>query len=820
MIDRINHLSYFLSFIAVIMLSFSAKSASIYGEVTDQSGVPLPYANIIIKGTTQGTTTNEAGFYELQVQPGTYHLVFQYTGYKSVKRKITVDKGRVELNITLEKQVYAMDPVTVSDEDPAYRIIRNAIDRKSHFREEVQSYQCQVYAKANMQADTALSNIIVDTGDLPEGYLYLSESVSELYYQYPDKLKEKMISSRVSGNQQGLSFNFAFNEPVTFYQNYIDFEGSTKRPIISPIADNALFFYDYEWEGTFTKNQKRIHRIRVIPKRPSDPVFKGYINIVNESWRVQGVNLKIRQSNGLRQFDSFRMRQTYVPVNDSIWRLYNQNFRLKGSLIGLGLTMNALSHFSEYDLHPGLSDEFFDNELVKITKESTSRDSTYWEKARPVKLRPDEIEDFRKKDSIEQVRNSPAYIDSVDSVNNQPDLGDFLYSGYNYRKRLKNVEASASSLIPTFFRYNTVEGWAPQLDLTFRKDFDTLPALSIEPFIRYGIADKTWKGGIDIKRDPWQVKAGKTVRQFNGNNPISSSLNTAYTLFNGINHMKIYEATYAELGFSKEIGNGWFPAVNLEWSRRKPLQNNTDFTFVADDERNFTPNTPDHPFFENRQGFVAHEAFIIDAGLEFKPGLKYITIKGEKQNLGTEWPTFKLNYRKAIPDVAGSDAQFGLATIGVEGDINFHLAGRFHFEGTAGKFLDETRVPFMDYRHFSGQELTYYFLNGQGFQLLNFYEASTTKPFAEGHLTHHFNGFIWNKLPWIKEWQWEVVADGNILYRENSPLYWEWGVGLSNIFTLFGADLFTVSYYQGFNEGQFQSQGLRIGINNINPSNL
>ncbi len=786
------------------------QAISIFGTVTNNNGKPLPYANIIIKGTTKGTTTNIDGKYELELKPGDYQVVFRYTGYKSKIKQVSVKEEPVKLNVTLEKQAYNMETVTVTGEDPAYRIVRNAIDRKPAFRKEVKQYQCKVYSKAKMKTDTLTSEMLLDSSDLPKGYIYLSESLSNLYYQHPGEFKEEMISSRVSGNQVAFSFNFAFNEPVSFYENLIDLGGSSKRPIVSPIANNALFFYDYKWEGTFRENKKRIHRIKVIPKRESDPVFEGYMNIVNKTWRIKGVNLSIEKANGLRQFDSFRIKQTYVPVTDSVWRLYNQNFRVLGNLVGMNLTLNAISHFSEYDISPDLGDDYFDNELVKITEEASGRDENYWDTLRPVKLKPDEQADFRIKDSLEKVRNSKTYIDSVDSIYNQPSVGDIVYSGYNHRKRTANYRFSISPILISLLRYNTIEGWVPKIQGTFKKTYEEKPDLSISPFVRYGFANNHLNGGLSLHRNPWQLKAGRTIRQFNPNKPISRAWNTSYTLLSGANYMKIYESTYAEIGFSEEIGNGLFPSFNLRWAKRDPLQNNTDFTLS--EEEQFTPNKPDHPYFENIKNFEPHKAFILDAKLTIKPGMQYMTVEGEKRNLGTDWPTFQIGFKKAVPGIAGSDANYGMATLGINGDIDFQLLGRLNFKGTGGLFTSKNRTPFMDYRHFNGQEITYYNYNKTGFQLLDYYEGSTTEPFAEGHITHQFNGFLWNKLPWIKQWQWEVVAEGNLLYRKDQPMYWEWGVGLSNILNLMGSDLIKVSFFHGYSGKAFKSRGFRIGF--------
>ena len=69
--------------------------------------------------------------------------------------------------------------------------------------------------------------------------------------------------------------------------------GLNPRGFISPIADNALNFYKYKFEGTFYEFGKEISRIKVTPKRAYEPLFTGFIHITENDWHVQSVDLKL-----------------------------------------------------------------------------------------------------------------------------------------------------------------------------------------------------------------------------------------------------------------------------------------------------------------------------------------------------------------------------------------------------------------------------------------------------------------------------------------------------------------------------------------------
>src|SRR5690606_42107523 len=51
------------------------------------------------------------------------------------------------------------------------------------------------------------------------GIIYLSETISEIAYQKPDKFTEKIIASKVSGNDNGFSFNSAQSANISFYED-------------------------------------------------------------------------------------------------------------------------------------------------------------------------------------------------------------------------------------------------------------------------------------------------------------------------------------------------------------------------------------------------------------------------------------------------------------------------------------------------------------------------------------------------------------------------------------------------------------------------
>ncbi len=79
--------SLLLFFILISGAVFSQERGIITGKVLDaeMNNESLPFANVFIKGTTTGTTSDFDGIYTINIDAGTYILVFSFIGYQDVE---------------------------------------------------------------------------------------------------------------------------------------------------------------------------------------------------------------------------------------------------------------------------------------------------------------------------------------------------------------------------------------------------------------------------------------------------------------------------------------------------------------------------------------------------------------------------------------------------------------------------------------------------------------------------------------------------------------------------------------------------------------
>ena len=71
-------------FLAITNL-FAQEGLTLTGIITDETGIPLPGANVMIKGTTNGTVTNFDGEFEVTTKTQSGTIEFSYIGYVSEK---------------------------------------------------------------------------------------------------------------------------------------------------------------------------------------------------------------------------------------------------------------------------------------------------------------------------------------------------------------------------------------------------------------------------------------------------------------------------------------------------------------------------------------------------------------------------------------------------------------------------------------------------------------------------------------------------------------------------------------------------------------
>ncbi len=818
---------FFLFFVKTI-------SAQVSGIVTDEAGNALPFASVYVQGTTQGTTTNMQGEYFLELEKGNYQMVFQYIGYSQKIMDINYNGKYLKFDIALNEEAISLGEIEIkaNAEDPAYPIIRKAIKKREYYKKQVNSYACDVYIKGNVKILEAPEKLLgQDIGDMEgsldtnrQGIVYLSESVSKLYFQQPDHFKEIMTSSKVSGDDNGFSFNSAQDMNIDLYENFIHYG----RNVISPIAEGAMGYYKYRLEGVLVDEEGHlINKIKIIPKRSEDPVYQGFIYIVSDLWNIQSADIALSGKRvHMPLFDTLNIKQTYVPVKGpDVWRIFSRTFSIKGGAFGFKFGGDFTGIYTNYDLRPNLGDNFFGNEIMKVEEGANDKDSIFWEETRPVPLTEEESVDYHKKDSIKIVRESKSFLDSLDKENNKLKIGALLF-GYTYSNSWKKRSITVQSPINTF-QFNAVQGGNINIGVDYKKSFDKLnnKRLTVGGKINYGFAEEKFRAAARAQYNynpktfsRLRLMGGHEIAQYYEAEPISLLLNTSYSLFGKKHLARLYDKKYIRADHGSEISNGILLFALFQYADRSPLANHSDYSFFKKD-REYAPNIPINDHIKEGE-LGDSKALVAGLSIRLRPGQKYFNYPDRKYIINSKFPDLWIHYRKGISiqpntdNTITSDVNFDrISTVLQKRNITLGLVGQMSFRLEGGLFFNNKKLFFQDYKHFLGNEIevgnTELYL--MSFKRMPYYEYSTSDSWLEGHWEHKFQGFITDKLPLIKKLDWGMVAGVNFLYTPEKKDYLELSLGFDQIG--FGIlKLFRFDVAASFVKGKYDGFGYLIGM--------
>ena len=812
--------------LSFLFLTFSYfASAQVVGTITDAKGDPLPFVNILVENTYKGTTSNDDGYYELNVsEPKTHTIVYTYLGYKTVKKKVAIDKFPYTINVSLEEESVSLGDVVIdAEENPANAIIRQAIAKRKENLEKIESFKADFYSRGLIRIKDAPEKILgQEVGDLGggldstrSGIIYLSETISKIQFLRPDKLKEKITASKVSGNDNGFSFNSALDVDFNFYNNTVEFGNE----IISPIANNAFGYYRYKLEGVFYDDRGNlINKINVIPKRENDPVFSGTIYIVEDQWTIYALELDITGVQArIPVVDIITLKQSfsYSEAVD-IWAVISQSIDFKYKFLGIKGDGRFTAVYSNYEFNTGLARQDFGRELVAFENEANKKDSLFWNTIRPVPLTVEERKDYIKKDSIQIVRESKPYLDSIDRANNKFKILNIL--GYTYQNSHKDFRLGYD--IAGASHFNTLQGYTAKANVFFNKNYDEFKRyFRANANLEYGFSDKRLRatGSLSYKfnntnRRFLTLSGGVSTQQFNPSNPITPLINSVSSLFFEDNYIKLYDRSFLQLDYSEELFNGFRLFGGISYERRKALFNTTDQVFFNQDDDMYTSNNPLDETAYGVAPFETHNIIKANVSAQINFGQGYLSYPDSKFNIGNDdYPTLVLSYEKGF-GATNSDYNFDQIKARLYQSFNIADKGRFRYNIRAGKFFNADDIAFMDYQHFNGNQ-THVSTDGNYTNVFNnlpYYAASTNDSYLEAHAEHDFNGFVLGKVPLLNKLNFNLVVGAHLLATPDFKPYQEYTIGIDNIG--WGKWRFLrVDYIRSYQSG-FQSDAILFGL--------
>ena len=576
-------------FLIVILAStiITAQQFSLEGKVIDViTHTPLPYASIRIVRSTIGTSANKDGIYELKINKGIYKIAASYIGYNTDTIGINLDQNLSEINFNLIQSDIKLPPILVlPGENPAIRIIRNAIARKDERNKKLLSYEFEAYTKGvvwtqnDFRANSRQVGLNIGSDSSKLKISGILENESKGYFKKPDLYKEVIIARKQTSNLPSFVNTIAGGRLVQdFYGNDFNFLGNL---LPGPLADNALSYYDYHIVNIAAIDRDKVFKIYMEPKDPSDPGFIGNLFITDSTFDLIKVDLKINKAasvGGL--FDSVNIYQQFTLFKDSVYMPADLRFFINLNYLGiakLAFELNTILY--DYKINPIINNDFFNKAIITVLPDADKKDSTYWENAQTI---PSTLQETK------------AY-ERIDSLSNVPEKFWDRFSPLSTRFHLTNNLSISAPL--GMYHFNRVEGHAIDFGMFISNAADF--RLNSSEQFSYGFSDKRIKSNLNFSYLPGEYRTFKISLNFYNKINIlfgnSDNYNDLTSTILALISKYDFRNYYYSKGFSFNAGGDIFPALRLNIGFENHTDNNayktTDFSFFAKN-KSFDDNPP------------------------------------------------------------------------------------------------------------------------------------------------------------------------------------------------------------------------------------
>ncbi len=796
-------IKYFCLFLLVLTgeLANAQTFHFLNGYIYGQDNEPLPFVSIRVRGENYGAITDEKGRYTLKLEAGHYTIIYSYIGYEPQVHSVTLKKDEV-LNIWMQEVGGQLNEVVINNKrrDIAWEVMKNASENRLKYNKQFNGSICDIYLRASEiteeeakkkekenwltqrkhKNDTAFKK---DTF-VPIPRMSLVESQVKRYYQYPNDYKEIREGYSKRGNTEGLFFTTTTEADLNFYDNLLFANAISDNMLLSPLSPTATLAYKFKLIESYYENERKIYHIKITPRKTGNALFEGEIWIMDSIWCIKAIDVELDKSH-MKEYDYFRLRQEFNNVNDSFWVLSRQEFIYKSKQgkgkVAIGRTF---AKYSNYQFNPIFEPKFFNAEVSITTKDAVEKDTGYWNAIRPEPLTVEEQKYAARVDSIKEARSKKEYLDSIDAIYNKLTAQKIFILGQGRINRDKGREwffPPATSLVGLV----NVGGPRLQLYVATLKRFPNKRYINIAPTISYGFRNQDWQGSIysggmynTFKRSTFNASFG---RNFDLINPYDAYINL-------LRRSNFYLNESFSLGHGTELFNGFYLGTGLGIENRKSLDG-YKFGDVADQ------------VFENNDiiQFEAYRAITASVDISYTPKQLYLRQPLEKVILGSKYPTFGLRWRKGLNGMFNSRLDFDYLEARITQQKNIGIFGQSNYRILSGKFFNSRNIPYIDNK-FMRRGDPYLFTSPLAtFQLLDS-TFTTFDWFVEAHYTHHFNGFLINKIPFmVKTGIKEVVGAGFMYAWDKKYQYAELFFGFERVFRIVN-DRFRVGVYYAISQ--------------------
>ncbi|MCM4161642.1 carboxypeptidase-like regulatory domain-containing protein [Antarcticibacterium flavum] len=788
---------------------FTAAQTRVSGVVKNEAGEPVGSANVVFLKSSEGTTTTEEGQFYLISTGNHRQLEVSFVGYET--QVLELQPGNNQgLEILLKEDEENLDEVfiyrgkTSKKNNPAIDILRKIWEnRRKNGVKAFDHYAFRKYEKLEFDintVDSALMNSKVFKGlefifeDLDTNHIsgktylpiFLNESIMQVHGNNTSgKKKEELLGNKNSGFNNNQILIAALKDlyfEVDVYDNYMRI---FDKNFISPLSTTGIDTYNYVLADSSFIEDKWCYKVVYYPRRENELTFKGDFWVNDTAWAIKTINLEMAEKANINWVNGIYLEQEFEVYNDSVFLLKRDflmaDFSFEKKEDARGIYGKKTVVYDDFVFNEPQPDKFYSNKVISYRDEVYDREEQFWEENRLEPLNRNESGVYEMIDTLQTVKAfQRAYR-----------LAHVAATGY--------VEFKGWDLGPVynFAGYNEVEGF--RLRAGARTFFGPNDPWRIEGYGAYGFRDQKFKYGIlgqvmldkpsrliisaGYRRDIEQLGASLTnVTDVLGRSLASNSLLTVGT------NDKLSAIQLATFG------------VEIEPIRNVTFQ-------VIGSHRNLTTASPTFSlaWYEDEARTIVSEEINqaeVSTVLRLTPGRKTAGFGVDRVAVNPEnFATVFLNYSVGVKDIFNSD--FNYRKIQAFYDQPWWIGGLglANVSLEAGKTFGE--VPLGLLSVVPGNQTFFSMYNT--FPLLNFYEF-VTDTYISSHFEHNFNGRIFAYIPLLRDLNlrevvgirgvWGEISEANrkldasgmLLVAPSREPYWEYSVGVGNMFKFLRLD--------------------------------
>lgn len=358
--------------VLLLAVSFTLALASaataqtvVRGTVTDAAtGAPLAAATVQVEGTFRGTITNADGEYVIAVEAPPATLLVRFIGYATGRAPVA-GGDTLRLDVALTPAMVELETVTVTGANPAENIMRQVIERKAAWWDELETYAADAYTRFTLENDTGIVSIV--------------ESLSRVYGDTDRGTREVVRSRRQTAN---LPIDDAFPAALfvtNFYADDVEIAGYRFIGVTHP---DALRHYDVTLTGTRYLDDALVYDIAVRPKSRLKTAFVGRVAVLADVYALLEVELEPSEAflfpPPIDRFD-VTYAQQYSNYGGPFW--LPVDFRSSADLrIAFGpllsfpdIHVDQVSRLSNYEVNVVLPDTLFEDDAeVRVAVDSAA----------------------------------------------------------------------------------------------------------------------------------------------------------------------------------------------------------------------------------------------------------------------------------------------------------------------------------------------------------------------------------------------------------------------------------------------------------------